>query len=321
MPDSLAVLARLGVTLDPADSYSFRGIRFISQEHSAEAFFPGEPGRGTRRTRLSQLLVARAQELGVQLHWETTVRGIDGDEVQTTNGTHSARWIIGADGHQSTIRKLAGMDARRVRSHRIGLRRHFRISPWTDMLEIYWGERSQAYITPVADDEICVAIIASKRPESFDLELQQFPQLVERLRAATPTDAVVGSATIDVSFNSVARGNVALIGDASGAVDALTGEGLALAFRQAMALATAMRDDDLQSYRRAHAEIARLPRFMSSSLLLLDRSRLLRQRTLRAFASQPAIFASMLGIHVGEQMPPLWGSNGIFNLGARVLLA
>ena len=35
----------------------------------------------------------------------------------------------------------------------------------------------------------------------------------------------------------MSRGNVALIGDASGTVDAITGEGLCLAFSQAMVLA------------------------------------------------------------------------------------
>jgi hypothetical protein len=236
----------------------------------------------------------------------------------------------GSEGVESAI-KFARAHTRRngivyahersITSRRIGLRQHFQVEPWSKMVEVYWCERSQAYVTPVAKNEICIAIIARLRPESFSIELQQFPHLIERLGAAVPRDKVLGSATMHVKVRWVARGNIALIGDASGTVDALTGEGLALCFRQAQALAQTMRSGDLTAYRRAHVEICRLPRFMSSSLLLLDRSRVLRSRALRAFALRPEIFAAMLRIHVGEKMPSIWGRDGILSLGASVLLA
>jgi flavin-dependent dehydrogenase len=321
MPDSIAVLSRLGVTLADSESYCFRGIRFVGEKHSADAFFPAGPGRGVRRTRLSELMVARAAALGVRFHWQTTVRGLVENEVVLSNGRIRARWIIGADGHHSTVRQLANLDARNVRSQRIGLRQHFRIAPWSEMVEVYWGTHSQAYVTPVAKDEVCVAIISRRRPGPYARELLEFPQLAERLQSAPESDSVIGSATLDTKVATVARGKVALIGDASGGVDALTGEGLALAFRQAEALTKSMREDDLTSYSRAHAVICRLPHFMSTSMLLLDRNKVLRERTLRAFARRPELFNSMLRIHIGEVMPPLWGREGILSLGARVLLA
>ncbi len=321
MPDSLEALARLGVELPEADSFPLHGIRFAGQGFASEARFPQGAGRGIRRTRLSELLLARAEEVGVHFHWDTTVRALQEGQLRTTSGLHRARWIVGADGHNSMVRKLARLDRRRVTSRRIGLRRHFQVAPWSAMVEVYWGARSQAYVTPVAADEICVAIISRQAPVSFDDELRQFPQLTARLGQAPARDAVLGSATLEVTLKSVASGNVALIGDASGAVDALTGEGLALCFHQAEALTQALRAGDLSGYRQAHAEICRLPRFMSRALLLMDRSAFLRRRTLRAFALRPEVFASMLRTHVGERMPPLWGVDGILNLGAKVLLA
>jgi flavin-dependent dehydrogenase len=320
MPDSVKALARLGVTLSEADSFPFHGIRFIGHQHSAEAFFPQGAGRGIRRTHLSELLLTRAEELGVRFHWNEALRGLHQHEVTTTGGRYRAKWIIGADGHNSMLRKFARLDALRISSRRIGLRQHFQVTPWSEMVEVYWGDRSQAYVTPVSKDEICVALISRGRPEQFGSELRQFPKLLEQLGCAASPDSVVGSATMEMKVKSVVRDHVALIGDASGAVDALTGEGLALCFRQAEALAQALSAGDLSGYERAHAEICRLPHFMSGSLLLLDRSAFLRRRTLRAFALRPEIFASMLRIHVGELMPPMWGHEGILKLGAAVLL-
>ena len=57
-----------------------------------------------------------------------------------------------------------------------------------------------------------------------------------------------------------------------GAVDAITGEGMALAFRQAEALARAMVAEDLEGYEVEHRRIMRLPRVMSSALLWMGRS-------------------------------------------------
>jgi len=114
---------------------------------------------------------------------------------------------------------------------------------------------------------------------------------------------------------------VALIGEASGSVDAITGEGLALAFRQALALGPALAADDLSSYAAAHGKINRLPEFMSSSMLLMDRSRWLRARTLRALSRQPGLFARMLAVHVGELPLQEFGAGGLLNLGWQLLTA
>lgn len=320
MPDAMRSLARLGVTLGDGDSWPFRGIRFVTDKHSVEAAFPGQAtGAGIRRTRLSNVLVCRAEQLGVRFQWESTVRALNGSEVRSTTGVHRARWIVAADGHHSTVRKLAGLDDRRLISHRIGLRQHFSIAPWTEFVEVYWGTQAQAYVTPVAPNEVCVAIITRRKPRSFESELRQFRSLAGRLSLAQTSDAVIGGATMVTHMGAVARGNVALVGDASGAVDALTGEGLRLCFRQAELLVNAMLAGDLDIYRHAHSELRKLPCFMSGSLLLLDRSSLLRNHALRVFARHPDLFASMLQTHVGEQMPVLWGRNGILSLGTRLL--
>jgi len=280
------------------------------------------PGRGVARVRLSQTLLARAEELGVFFLWETTVRDVDMERrtVCTNRGLHEARWIIGADGHHSAVRKAAGLDSRRIGSRRIGVRRHFRMAPWASMVEVHWGEQSQAYVTPVASDEVCVAILSRRHPMNFARELRDFPRLTEHLRGALPTDAALGGASLETRVNEIVRGNVALIGDASGSVDVLTGEGVALSFRQAEVLVNALLAGDLSVYRCTHEEIFRVPRAMSQLMLLLDRYAFLRKRVLRALQRHPNLFDSMLRIHIGEPVPPLWGRDGVLTLGALLLL-
>ena len=90
------------------------------------------------------------------------------------------------------------------------------------------------------------------------------------------------------SLSRVQRNNVALIGDASGGVDAITGEGLRLAFRQAFALADAMIADDLMLYQRAHRCLLRRARLMGHLMLWLGRNPRIRLRVIRAMQKNPS---------------------------------
>jgi flavin-dependent dehydrogenase len=100
----------------------------------------------------------------------------------------------------------------------------------------------------------------------------------------------------------VTRGRIALVGDASGSVDAVTGDGLALAFRQANSLATALASRDLSTYDVVHRQIGRMPRLMARLLLLMD-GKGLRRRALCTLAAHPLIFSRLLTVHTGVLRP------------------
>jgi flavin-dependent dehydrogenase len=121
-------------------------------------------------------------------------------------------------------------------------------------------------------------------------------------------------------LKSVYRGRVALIGDASGSVDAITGEGLSLGFRQALALAEALADGDLRRYQDAHRRLARRPAFMGRLMLLLDGRTALRERALRALASDAKVFSRLLAVHVGAASSPRLAAAGAL-LGWRFVAA
>jgi len=320
MPDSLAALLALGVSLDDLDTGVFHGIRFVGATHSVEATFPEGIGRGIRRTLLHSALINRATESGATLLWGTRVETCP-DSVIINGEKVSYRWLIGADGHDSRIRKWARLDAGSAYERRIGIRRHFKARSWSEFVEIYWGENCQIYVTPMATDQVCVAVIAKQRVESFEAAIAQFPGLTKALDGAEVVTNVKGAITVSRTLPSVTSGRVALIGEASGSADAISGEGLAMCFRQAVALGKALANDDLSYYEREHRRTMMLPQFMSRTLLLMDRSRWIRARTLCALSTQPSIFDRMLSIHVGAVPMTKFGWKTAVNFGWQMLMA
>jgi flavin-dependent dehydrogenase len=323
MPDSLEALAAIGFPdldqiLGETDNHPLRGIRFIGDHAlpiTAEAAFPQAPGRGIRRTVLHQILLDRAASLGVRFHWENSVQSIaptaEGTLVHSNRQTLRARYLIGADGPASRVATWAGLTDDSVQSRRIGLRQHYTIAPWTDFVEVYWSNFGQAYVTPNSSHEVCVAFIANKKFPGSEAALSHFPALRHRLAASQPNGPARGSITLGRKLRRVTKANIALIGDASGSVDAVTGEGMALCFRQAAALSVALRADDLALYQQAHRRIQRLPSLMSRSLLLMDRSPWVRDNVLRTFHGTPWLFERLLQIHIGHTPLQSFGTEGL----------
>jgi len=305
MPETLAVLESLGVKFDRGTGQSFRGITFIQNGVQVSADFPRGQGIGLRRPVLHERLVARAEECGVQFLWKTTVTGIisgiGAGSVQLPERNIRATWIVGADGQGSRVRRWVGLEsARRVRQ-RYASRRHFRVKPWSSRMEIHWVGKTQAYVTPIGEEEVCVVVMAeTAAPGLFKTELHEMPALREKLAGASLSSRERGAVTAMRTLRHVQKNNVALLGDASGGVDAITGDGLRLAFRQALALADAMAANDLTQYQRAHRKLARRPMLMGNLMLWLGRNPRIRARVLRAMHDNPELFARLLATHAGD---------------------
>lgn len=319
MPDGLAALAKMGVTLENVETGLFRGIRFIENGESVEAVFPQGVGHGIRRILLHDRLHYRAAALGVQFCWATPVLSADRGVVQAGSKSIRCRWVVGADGTNSRIRKWSGLQAGRRVSRRIGMRQHYRICPWGDFMEIYWSSVGQAYVTPIGKDEICVAVVAKHPFRSVTAALSLFPELATRLHGIERGSSQRGALTTGQVYDRVSNGQTALVGDASGSVDAIVGDGLALSFRQAEALGHALNRGDLSRYEEEHRRLRRVPNFMSQSMLLLDRFGIIRRKTLSTFRRNPWAFERMLSIHVGATPLTMWGRTGLFNLGLQLL--
>jgi flavin-dependent dehydrogenase len=307
LPDALQALAALGLDpihdLNSNESHPLHGIRFLSNHGAAEATFSG-PARGIRRTILHQFLLDRAISLGVRLHWKHSVQQVESAPqrvlVRTNRETFHTRYLVGADGPHSRVASWAGLTRAVLRSRRIGLRQHYAISPWSNFVEVYWSNHGQAYVTPVSPTQVCVAFVADEKISTPAEALTNFPALVSHLTRSRPVGPARGSITLGRNLHRVTKDNIALVGDSSGSVDAITGEGLALAFRQSAVLASALHANDLAAYQRAHRRIQRLPTVMSRALLLMDRNPILRDRTIGLFERHPSLFRHLLQVHIGD---------------------
>ena len=277
----------------------FRGIRFLDAHSCVTADFPNGTGVGIRRTVLHGLLLQRAEELRVGFLWGSkNVRLLQGG-VSVNGESISTEFVVGADGQNSQIRREAGLSRVRNERRRYGFRRHYRMAPWSSYMELYWGPRCQLYITPVHAEELCVAMIARDSRLRLDDVLPDFPVVQARLRTAAAISRERGAVSVTRELRRVYTDGVVLAGDASGSVDAITGEGMSLGFRQALALPHALASGDFKDYQRMHREIGRRPRRMASLMLLLERHPSLRGRVLAALARRPQVFASLVAVHVG----------------------
>jgi menaquinone-9 beta-reductase len=303
LPDGVAALERLGIQVPIERAWSFRGIRFWSGKRSAEAHFSrASCGLAIRRTCLHRVMTERAEQLGAELLWGSPVTGICAEGVHLSDGFVRARWIVGADGANSRVRGWAGLDRAQPRL-RFAYRQLFRVAPWTDHIEVYWGEQCQGYASGVSRDQVCIAFASYDPKLRMKEGLKSLPALGERVRGAEVVSAERGALTGNRQFARVWKGNVALIGDASGTVDAITGEGIGLAFSQAISLAESLRSGNFGAYQREHQRLALRPKWMARLMLTMDQRPRLQRRTLEVFGRHPEIFQRLVEFHVGI-LPP-----------------
>ncbi|MEW1952341.1 NAD(P)/FAD-dependent oxidoreductase [Terrabacter sp. NPDC080008] len=319
MPGGLQSLLELGV--DP-QGYELHGIRYLARGRFAEADFTAGPGRGVRRTTLHEALSRAVAEAGIEVLPLEAAEVTQDDAVVQVRTLDSARpgptltasWVVAADGLHSPTRRSLGLDrdrpprppnGSRARSadaaeqgtagtaeapeRRYGLRQHYGIRPWGHHVEVHWGVHGEAYVTPVADDLVGVAVL-SKQRRSLDDGLAEFPQLRERLDGAPVVTSVRGAGPLRQRTTRRVAGRVLLAGDASGYVDALTGEGISLGLAHARAVVTAIAAGDPESYERSWRVATRRYSLLTHALVQVTRPAWGRRLLVPAAASLPPIF-------------------------------
>lgn len=333
MPSAVRRLAGLGVH---PKGRVVTGIRYLDSHGQVEALFRRGPGLGVRRTTLHSALADRASELeipvlpvrvtefsqrdsadarlsgsgrGVVRTGSDAARGGAGQRGQdeftagesgpgvTAAGIH-ARYLVAADGLHSAIRRACGLDPRPARHVRYGLRQHYRVAPWTPLVEVYWAQDSEAYVTPVAEDVVGVAVLGDGQA-SFQSRLAAFPALRERLAGAEPVSSVRGAGPLRQDVAHRAKGRVLLVGDASGYLDALTGEGIGAALSEATALADCLAAGRAGDYERAWLRVTRTSRALTAGLLWSRNAPAIGPRIVPAARRLPWLFTALVN-RVGE---------------------
>ncbi len=323
MPDTLAEVEKLGVKLNCGEAARFLGIRFNGgdRETCAAATFANGFGLGLRRTELHSQLVQRAADVGVELLWGARIALEQEGGLWCDGRPVRCRYVIGADGGGSPVRKWAGLEETRYERARFGVRQHFGVEPWSDFVEVYWAKDCQIVAAPIAHDEVCVAVTSRNPLLKFHDAVGQVPELASRLGGASATNKIRGARASLRRLKRVYRGAVALVGDASGSVDPLTGEGIGLGLRQAAALVEAIKRENLRSYQAAHERIGRMAHLTSRLMLFMDGHPRWRRRALRTFAAEPSLFARMLNAQVGELALSECGLDLPVRLGWRLIFS
>lgn len=286
MPGTLRALTRLDV--DPS-GHPIAGISYRAPGRHVDHAFRSGPGRGVRRTTLHAALRRRAAALGVEVVQGRVTTLEQDDDVVRAAGL-SARWLLACDGLHSTVRRLAGLEVAARGRRRYGLRQHFRLAPWTDLVEVHWSPAAEAYVTPVADDVVGIALLGPQGM-TFDRALEGFPELRERLAGAPPAGSVRGAGPLRQHAVRRTAGRVRLVGDASGYVDALTGEGLRVGLAQAAAAVRTL--DDPRAYERAWVAATRDYRVLTGGLVAWATSPL-RPGIVPVAAGIPPLFGALV---------------------------
>jgi flavin-dependent dehydrogenase len=291
MPPALLVLEKIGV--DKLEGHRFLGVRYVEGDRVAQAEFSMGPGLGVRRTVLHDALTRRALDLGVQIR-PTRVRTWSQNQTGVVVEGEPARWLLAADGLHSPIRKALGLQAKARHPPRLGIRRHFSVQPWSDFVEIHWHRDAEAYVTPISEDTVGVAILygseatATGEGEPWDRWLSTFPALQSRL--GEPCSKPRGAGPFEQRVSSQTHGRVLLIGDAAGYVDPLTGEGVRLGLDSAQAAIDAISQCSEAHYSKKWRALTRRYRWLTGGLLFIRRHEPLRTRLLPLLERWPKLF-------------------------------
>jgi flavin-dependent dehydrogenase len=315
LPAGVRALEPLGVipSIATADRAALVAIRWIdAAAGEARLALPPPGGVAVRRTALSAALLARARAAGAEVVQGAAVvrhrRERDAVRVEGPFGAARGRVLVAADGLNSPTRRREGFALPPRRPSRYGVRRHFAVAPWSSDVEVHFGPRAEAYVWPAGRERVGVAFLyepgAAGDPRRL---LEAFPSLAARVAGAEEASAPRGAGPFAQASRARVADRLVLLGDAAGYVDAITGEGLSLAFGCAADLAAllpaALAAGATAGALRAY-DVAWRRRFLpyatwTKVMLALSRRPALRRRVLALAAARPWPFERVVAAAVG----------------------
>ena len=280
--DALPVLDALGVALP--DAPQITRCRVVARHRTYDFDLP-HAARGVSRMLLDDLLFRTAVAAGATPITATAT------DLRTTN----ARVIVGAWGRWGRFDQQLDRSFVRDRAHRnFGFKRHYRGATDRSVIELHSFRRGYLGVAAVEGGitNICGLVHASRlahhkgRWDSFVDEIRAEEPALETMyaRYEPAQEGFLSSEPVIFRARSAVDHGIFMVGDASGIIDPLTGNGMAMAIQSALVAAPfivdALHADRARAedaYRQRHHELfakrigwSRRAAFLLSRPALLD---------------------------------------------------
>lgn len=330
MPAGVSFLKKYGVfdKLPDDGYYLFEGVCYFNKNVVAYGHFENASGLGIRRLHLSAALLATAKEnkyIEIWDHSKLMDISQSSSGIKATIQKNSQKkilpeifsLIIGADGLRSQVKKICNLQGTAPgKQKRWGARQHYAITPWNDHVEIHWSNGVEIYVTPSGKNRIEIAFLWDKdqfqprKKDWFTSLLEVFPEVHHKIQKAPSLSEAKGIGPLAVGCSSSVADRVILIGDANTYLDGITGEGISLAFEQAILvgeiLPDLIRKNTLKKQHLQKIESAFLPgkkRYVTLTklALLLTRYPFLRCIVIRSLSRCPEVFQHFLEANMGTR--------------------
>lgn len=302
--DALPIADALGVDL--SETPEITRCRIVSRSRTLEFEFP-HAARGVSRCFLDERLFRNAARCGAQPLEGATVTNVSTNLVTVGDREVRARVVVGAWGRWGRFDTQLDRAFVRDHAHRhFGFKRHYRnLQPASDRtaIELHSFDRGYLGVSAIEDGQtnICGLVHESQLAGHKG----RWDAFVERIRIEEKTvgamydrhepsqDGFLSSEPVIFRARSPIEKGMFMIGDASGIVDPLTGNGMAMALQSAVLVAPFILDA-IDGKRREDEYRARHHQFFAP--------RIAWSRYAARILSRPALLDAMMHVLPGKSV-------------------
>jgi len=271
------------------DAPHMRGMRFVAGSVSVEADFPECFGLIVRRDRFDAWLRDKAAATSnVDLRIGCPYR------------PSGERIVVGADGKRSMFHRR--LPARPSTPRRVGLSTHVAgLQGLGDRVEVFFHADGELYVAPTGGGEALVSALFYQsvfRRDGITHLLNAIPELRARTSCMEQTTPLLACAPLGLRVSRIVDEGLLLIGDAAGAPDPITGDGIAMAIVSAKPAARAILSGDFRAYERTRLDMGRTADRLGRLLLGMPRA---DGRTARMLLRRRALVPTLRDVAVGRR--------------------
>ncbi|MCA9507122.1 MAG: NAD(P)/FAD-dependent oxidoreductase [Myxococcales bacterium] len=329
LPNGVNQLKSLGILdfIGDDQQHKIDGIRYITAKHQAKASFINGVGLGINRVVLSSAFKKSLNQYpNIHLikaefkNYENSIVTVKEENLMRHIKT---KFLVGADGLRSKVRSNLGIEIKKPYFKRWALTAHMPIKAWTSLVEIHLDKNIEAYVTPTGKNEINVVFmwdrskkLPAKGKDLFFALIDNFPKLKKQMALYDLSHKAFAIGPFHYrAKNFFSKTHAALIGDAAGYIDPLTGEGINLGLYQGQLLAHIIGDklrqnkritqSDLQEYQRGALNYGRAHTWLTYIMLLMQKNNLFFELAMKIFKTYPWLLSSLTAISMGVPISAL----------------